>query len=119
MNCIVFDLRECKHYGLLATRIKQLHKAKRLIKRRLEQFGHIFHVSVLLDMVDNFVHEGYLLLIKRLIVDEFGKRSHGSVVIELGYATDQQTKGCLAKFAFIIRFATQFNSKHTLELLIS
>ena len=39
-------------------------------------------------------------------------------MIELGYAPDQQAKGRLAKFTFIVSLAAQFHSKHAFKLLI-
>lgn len=43
------------------------------LKRRLEKFRPIPHVAVLLDVMDNLMYEGNLLLIKQLIVEKFKK----------------------------------------------
>ena len=61
-------------------------------KGRFHQHRFAFHIAVLLDVMDDLLHERDLLCIQRFVVDELGECLHGSFVVQLCHLAHQQTK---------------------------
>ena len=96
--------------------IKQAGKQDGLVKGRFHQDGFAFHIAVLLDVMDDLLHESDLLCIQRFIVDELGECLHGGFVVELRHLAHQQTKRGIFELPGIIFFAAQLAGEDVFQL---
>ena len=96
--------------------VKQAGEQDGLVERRFHQNGFAFHIAVLLDVMDDLLHESDLLCIQRFIVDELGECLHGGFVVELRHLAHQQTKRGIFELPGIIFFAAQLAGEDVFQL---
>ena len=78
MGGILFHRIDCLHQLTAYFAIKQAGKQDGLVKGWFHQHRFAFHITVLLDVMNDLLHKCDLLCIQRFVVDELGKCLHGS-----------------------------------------
>ena len=116
MGGILFHRIDRIHQFTPCFAIKQAGKQNGLVKGWFHQHRFAFHITVLLDVMNDLLNERDLLRIQRFVVDELGKCLHGSIVVQLCHFTHQQTKGCIPKLPCIVLFAAQLTGKDMFQL---
>ena len=56
-DCVIFNFVDSNHNCRLGLSVKQLCETQRLIKRRLGEDGDAFHITILFDVVDDFMNK--------------------------------------------------------------
>ena len=107
MGSILFHRIDRFHQFSACFAIKQAGKQNGLVKGWFHQNRFAFHIAVLLDVMDDLLHESDLLCIQRFIVDELGECLHGSFVVKFCHLAHQQTKRGIFELPGIIFFAAQ------------
>lgn len=116
MDGILFHRIDRFHQLTACFAIKQAGKQNGLVKGWFYQNRFAFHITVLLDVMNDLLHECDLLCIQQFVVDELGKCLYGSIVVQLCHFTHQQTKGSIPKLPCIVLFAAQLTGKDMFQL---
>ena len=87
-----------------------------MVERRFHQNGFAFYIAVLLNVMDDLLHESDLLCIQRFIVDELGECLHGGLVVKFCHLAHQQTKRGIFELPGIIFFAAQLAGEDVFQL---